>query len=234
MKGRYIFFAILTIILPFVMVMSGVIMVFTPEFLQFEYRDAAFPEDPFGFTMDERIEYGTESVNYIIDPLFKYPGDYLAGLKKEDGSPLYNERELSHMQDVKMVFQTARAVMAGMIVFIILTGWLVSKRPDALPGFLRALTVGSGLTLALIALAGVGIMTGFDAFFDSFHHLFFKGDSWLFYADDSLIRLFPEKLWSDGFALAALLTAILAALILLVSVMAARKLRIFNQKKSRI
>ena len=128
------------------------------------------------------------------------------------------------MRDVKEVFQNARAVMAMMIVFIILTGWLVSRKPDSLPGFLKALSLGSCLTLALMAVIGFGIMTGFDAFFEQFHHLFFTGDSWLFYADDSLIRLFPEKLWSDGFTLAAILTGILAVLILLVSVMANRKL----------
>ncbi len=225
MKGRYIFFAVMTIILPFVMLMSGVILVFTPEFLQFEYRDAGFPADPFGFTLDERIEYGTASVNYITDVLNKNPDEFLAGLQKKDGSPLYNERELSHMKDVRIVFQTARAVMAAMIVFIIITGWLVSKKTDALPGFLRALSLGSCLTLVLMALAGFAIVTGFDAFFEQFHHLFFTGDSWLFYADDSLIRLFPEKLWVDGFTLAALLTGILAGLILLVSLMAYRKLR---------
>ena len=52
---------------------------------------------------------------------------------------------------------------------------------------------------------------------ETFHHLFFTGDSWLFYADDSLIRLFPEKLWIDGFSLAAGLTAVFAVLILILS-----------------
>ena len=232
MKGRYIFFAIMTLMIPFVMMMSGVVLVFTNEFLQFEYRDQNFPPDPYGFTLEQRIEYGTASVNYITDMLNKFPDEYLAGLQKDDGTPLYNERELSHMKDVKTVFQTARGVMAGMIVFIILTGWLVSKKPDALPGFLRALSMGSCLTLILMAVIGFGIVTGFDAFFEQFHHLFFTGDSWLFYADDSLIRLFPEKLWSDGFTLAAILTGILAVLILIVSLMASRKLRALRERRA--
>ena len=231
MKGRHIFFAIVMIFLPFVLLMNGVMLVFTAEFLQYEYRKDDFPEDPYGFSLEERMEYGTASVHYIIDVLDRDPDAALAGLKKKDDTPLYNERELSHMHDVRTVFQNSRAVMAAMIVFIIITGWLVSKRPDSLPGFLRTLAWGSALTILLIALAGIGIVTGFDDFFEQFHHLFFTGDSWLFYADDSLIRLFPEQLWVDGFTLAVILTAILAFLVFLVSIMAWRKVRIIQQKR---
>lgn len=224
MKGRHIFFTITAIILPFVLLMNAVILVFTPAYLVHEYRSPAFPPDPFGFSLQERIEYGTESVNYIIDFMHRYPDDYLAGLKKNDGIPLFNERETSHMLDVRIVFQNCRAVMSAMIVFIIITVILVSKKPGTLQGFLKALICGSSLTLFLILLAGIGILTGFDAFFESFHHLFFTGDSWLFYADDSLIRLFPEKLWADGFTLAALLTAVFASAILVLSIIFQRKL----------
>ncbi len=234
MKGRYIFFAIVTIILPFVLLMNGVMLVFTAEFLQYEYKKPGFPPDPYGFTLEERMEYGTASVHYITDVLNRDPDADLEGLKMKDGTPLYNERELSHMRDVRQVFGNARAVMAGMIVFIIITGWLVSRRPDSLPGFLRSITWGSVLTILLLVLVFVGILTGFDAFFEGFHHVFFSGDSWLFYENDSLIRLFPEPLWSEGFLMTAILTAALAFLIFLVSVLAWRKVRIIQNKKKMI
>lgn len=217
MKGRHIFFTITALILPFVLLMNAVILVFTPSYLVHEYQSPSFPPDPYGFSLTERIEYGTESVNYIIDFMHKYPDDYLAGLTKKDGSPLYNERETSHMLDVRIVFQNCRTVMSAMIVFIIFTMIMVSRKPGTLTGFLKALAWGSTLTIFIILLVGIGILTGFDAFFEAFHHLFFTGDSWLFYADDSLIRLFPEKLWIDGFSLAAGLTAVFAVLILILS-----------------
>lgn len=232
MKGRHIFFVITAIILPFILLMNGVILVFTPEFLQYEYKKDNFPPDPYGFTLEERISYGTDSVHYITDVLNRDPDGFLKSLTKGDGTALYNERELSHMHDVRQVFQNSRAAMAAMIVFIIVTGWLVSKKPDSLPGFLRALSYGSLLTLFLLVLIFIGITTGFDAFFDGFHHIFFTGDSWLFYADDSLIRLFPEPLWEDGFALAALLTAVLALLLFIVSLMAWKKVRALHQRLS--
>ena len=224
MKVRYIFFTIIALILPFVLTMNAVTLVFTPSYLVHEYKSKDFPPDPYGFTLEERIEYGTESVNYITNPGQKYADDYLAGLKMKNGSLLYNERETSHMYDVRVVFQNSRAVMSVMIVFIMVTVLLVSRKPAALPGFLKSLTWGSSLTLFLIVLVGVGILTGFDAFFEAFHHLFFTGDSWLFYADDSLIRLFPEKLWIDGFSHAAGLTALFAVVILVVSVIFTKKL----------
>ena len=231
MKGRHIFFAIVTIILPFVILMNGVILVFTENFLTYEYKTPDFPADPYGFTLEDRIEYGTKSVNYITNVLDKLPETYLADLTMKDGTPLYNEREVSHMADVKNVFQICRGVMAMMIVFIILTGWLVTRRPDSFPGFLRALAWGSSLTLVILILVGIGIYTGFDALFDGFHHLFFTGDSWLFYENDSLIRLFPEQLWVNGFALAALLSAMLAFGILLLSLIGLKKIRSSRKKK---
>ncbi|MBR6089998.1 MAG: TIGR01906 family membrane protein [Anaerolineaceae bacterium] len=215
MKGRYIFFTITAVILPFVLLMNAILLVFTPSYLVHEYRSADFPEDPYGFTLEERIEYGTESVRYITDR--NYADDHLSTLQMKDGTPLYNERETSHMYDVRVVFRTARFVMSLMIVFIIITALLVTRKPDSLRGFLRSLQAGSLLTIFLIILAGIAILTGFDAFFDAFHHLFFTGESWLFYESDSLIRLFPEKLWVDGFSLAAALTAGLAIIVHLVS-----------------
>lgn len=230
MKGRHIFFAIVTLILPFVILMNGVLLVFTENFLTYEYKTPDFPEDPYGFTLEERIEYGTKSVNYITNVLNRLPDNYLADLTMKDGTKLYNEREVSHMEDVKAVFQGCRGVMAMMIVFIILTGWLVSKRPDSFPGFLRALAWGTSLTLVILILVGIGIYTGFDALFEGFHHLFFTGDSWLFYESDSLIRLFPEPLWINGFALAALFAGLIALGILILSLICLKKLRIRSKR----
>ena len=224
MRGRHIFFAIITIILPFVLLMNAVLLVFNPVFLKMEYKSPQFPPDPFGFTLEERIEYGTESVNYITDIGRRYADDYLAGLQMRDGTPLYNEREVSHMYDVRVVFQNVRFAMALMIVFIMITVLLVAKHPNSINGFLKSLVRGSSLTLLIIVIAGIGILTGFDAFFEAFHHLFFTGDSWLFWENDSLIRLFPEPLWVHGFSLAALLTALFAILILVCSVKAGKNI----------
>jgi integral membrane protein (TIGR01906 family) len=96
----------------------------------------------------------------------------------------------------------------GLAVFLILAGglaWLAK----GMPTYWKAFSAGGYLTLGLIGLSLVGILVGFSGFFTGFHRLFFTGDTWLFQYNDSLIRLFPMKLWQDGFTAAGVLSGIL-------------------------
>jgi integral membrane protein (TIGR01906 family) len=54
------------------------------------------------------------------------------------------------------------------------------------------------------------VLVDFDGLFTAFHHLFFEGDTWLFYYSDSLIRLFPMRFWRDAFILTGGITILLA------------------------
>lgn len=221
MKLRKIFFGILIITLPFVFLMESVILFFTPSFLKSEYNNPAFPADPYGFTLEERTEYGSESILYITR---NYNDDFMRELTFADGTPLYNERELSHMRDVKVLYQTARTVLVCIVVFYVGLGWLVAKNPDSVPEFLKALKLGGMVTLGVMALILAGIIIDFDALFTAFHHLFFTGSTWLFYVDDSLIRLYPEKLWIDGFICVGLATVVMAVAVILITKQTEKKL----------
>jgi integral membrane protein (TIGR01906 family) len=79
------------------------------------------------------------------------------------------------------------------------------------------------LTLGLIGAILAAILISFDALFTAFHHLFFTGDSWLFLYSDSLIRLFPLRLWQDGFIAMGILTAVGAVLFILAGTRLLRK-----------
>ncbi len=140
---------------------------------------------------------------------------FLANLKFTDGSPIYNERELSHMADVKALIQLMHKVLlAALIAFALLT--LLAWRTHWMKRYWLAVASGGWLTLGLIGLILAGTLINFDELFTQFHHLFFTGDTWLFYADDTLIRLFPLKLWSDAFIYMGVITVVgLAAAILL-------------------
>ena len=50
------------------------------------------------------------------------------------------------------------------------------------------------------------VLLNFDSFFLTFHRLFFEGDTFMFRYDDTLIRLYPEQLWSDAAILIGVLT----------------------------
>jgi integral membrane protein (TIGR01906 family) len=117
------------------------------------------------------------------------------------------------MLDVKIVLQgmiRAWWILGGLLLLTGIWAW----RANWLPRYWKALQHGALGTLGLIAIILVTVATSFNALFTAFHRVFFTGDTWLFNYSDTLIRLFPLKLWSDGFTLVGLLTT-LGALILL-------------------
>lgn len=202
---RAIFSILVAAALPFFIIMSVIRLLFTPISLQIEYNLPGFPEDVYSFTTEDRLYWGKISVEYIVN---NEDLSYLSEQKLPDGQPLYNQRELSHMRDVQVLFQLILRVWIGLGVFLILAGilaWLTKE----LPSFWKAVSTGGYITIGLIGLSLVGILAGFSGFFTGFHRLFFSGDSWLFQYNDSLIRLFPMKLWQDGFTAAGVLSAVL-------------------------
>jgi integral membrane protein (TIGR01906 family) len=203
---------IISLLIPIILVLTSARILFSPAFLAHEYGLKNFPPDEYGFSTAERLHWGTLSINY----LFNSAGiEFLSDLKAEDGQSLYNERELSHMVDVKILVQAALKVWYGsLFIFVLLT--LSAWRANWLPQYAKAISTGGWLTIGLMGLILAGTLIDFDELFTQFHHIFFTGDTWLFYADDTLIRLLPIKLWSDAFILIGIITligAIFAALI---------------------
>ncbi|WP_075061133.1 TIGR01906 family membrane protein [Ornatilinea apprima] len=184
--------------IPFFLIMLGVRLLMTPLFLQFEYNlRPGFPADPYGFTTADRLRWGGLSVEYLINDADL---SFLADQELEPGIPLYNERELSHMLDVKVLVQQASKIWyLQMGTFIILGIWAWKAR--WLADYLRGFSRGGWLTIGLIITALVFVLTSFNALFTAFHQLFFTGDTWLFLYTDSLIRLFPLMFWQDAFIL---------------------------------
>jgi integral membrane protein (TIGR01906 family) len=166
-----------------------------------EYRTPGFPADEFGFTLQDRLHWSTLSIDYLVN---KADISYLGNLTLPDGSPLFNERELSHMHDVKQVVKpvlwlgyTIWFLIVGLGLWARLGGWWHE--------YLRGLRRGGWLTLGLVVALGVFAGISFWQFFTIFHELFFTGGSWLFLYSDTLIRLFPLPFWQDAFLFAGLL-----------------------------
>jgi integral membrane protein (TIGR01906 family) len=126
-----------------------------------------------------------------------------------DGSPAFDQRELSHMEDVRTVFGAVlRVELAVLVAVALLAVGLAWTRFRAVVPF--GLLAGSLATLAVAVLAVPLILLGFDTFFTGFHETFFEGDTWRFSSTDTLIRLYPERLWEDVSAIAAALTVVQA------------------------
>lgn len=197
-----------TILIPFFLIMTSARVIMNPLFLDYEYNLSNFPPDEFGFTTQDRLHWGKISLNY----LFNREGiGFLQDLKFNDGTALYNDRELSHMLDVKVLIQAALKVWYAIIAFLLLV-WIFAQIIHARKEFWKAVSFGGWLTIFLILLGLAAILINFDALFQNFHAIFFKADTWLFYINDTLIRLFPEKLWSDAFTFVGVFTLVGAVL----------------------
>jgi integral membrane protein (TIGR01906 family) len=197
-----------TILIPLVLIGLAIRVLLTPLFYQLEYNMPYFPPDEYGFTKADRLKWAPYAVNYLIN---NADISYLGDLKFDDGSPLYNERELRHMQDVKNV--TRGALRLWYISLVLLLGlgiwaWFGGWWQYFLLGLKRGgwLMVGLAALIAAIVIIGIAINPNvFDNFFVLFHSLFFEGNSWLFYFSDTLIRLFPIRFWQDAFLWAAVI-----------------------------
>ena len=196
MKKVYSALAIMvTVLIPFFLMMTSICILLNPFFLDYEYNLPNFPADEFGFTTQDRLDWGKVSLDYLTN---REGIDFLADLRFEDGTTFYNERELSHMLDVKNLIQ--KALIAWYCAIGVIFGlYIWSRLKKWSDVFWRGVSRGGLLTVGIIAAVLIGVVLNFDALFTQFHHLFFTGDTWLFYTNDSLIRLFPEKLWSDAF-----------------------------------
>lgn len=191
--------------LPLVLVLLNARVLMTDLYLRWEYNRPNFPEDEFsatpaddGFSPEERLDLGGKGLAY----LFNDEGiEYLGNQTFPDGTPLYNDRELSHMEDVKVVTRQISFFGYGLILLFVVCVLLLAISPPNRPALTGSLLAGSVLTLLLLAAGLVAVATSFDWLFAEFHHLFFEGDSWLFLSSDTLIRLYPIQFWTDAFAL---------------------------------
>jgi integral membrane protein (TIGR01906 family) len=193
-------------------------LLLTPTYLQLEYRLPNFPPDGYGFSTEDRLLWGAFGVRYLLNDA---PIAYLADLKFNDGEPLFSDRELQHMLDVKHVLRRLLGMWSAILAALILLGVWSRARPR-LELFLAGVRAGAWLTLGIAAACGVfGILALVDsgqlfwAFFSGFHGLFFVGDSWLFAYSDTLIRLYPLRFWQDSIIYIGALTTLGAAALLL-------------------
>lgn len=199
---------LVALLVPLALIGLGLRVLLTPFFLQIEYNMPYFPSDEYGFTKEDRLKWAPYALDYLVnDEDISYLGD----LKFDDGTPLYNERELSHMDDVKRVTRGALNVWYISLALLVMLGvwsWRGGWTQTYRQGLMRGgwLMIGLAVGIGLIVVIGIAVNPNvFWNFFAGFHSLFFEGDSWLFLYSDTLIRLFPLRFWQDAFLWAAVI-----------------------------
>jgi integral membrane protein (TIGR01906 family) len=186
---------LVTISIPFFLIMTSVRLLITPLYPVWEYRTPNFPPDTYGFSLADRLKWSRISIDYLTN---NAGPEFLADQRLPDGSSLYNERELSHMNDVKALVQKMILAWWILLAAIIAIG-LLAWRTLWLSEFFQAVSRGGWSTVALVILILVGVFISFQSLFTDFHRIFFSGDTWIFLYSDTLIRLFPLQFWQDGF-----------------------------------
>ncbi len=112
---------------------------------------------------------------------------------------LYQEndqnRELTHLKDVKSLFQlnyrVQMASLAYIVTYVLLfLLWKKGRWQDLAKGVRR----GCAFTLAVIVLLGIAsVSIDFEQLFIRFHHVAFDNPWWV--SSGYLPRLFPEQFW---------------------------------------
>jgi integral membrane protein (TIGR01906 family) len=193
-----------------ILVVNAFRVLATGTFVRFELGREGFPPDRYGLTTEQREALALVGLRSIE------PGSegivLLERARLPNGSPAFGLRELTHMRDVRRLFGIVlRAQLVAVVLIAVLALALARTRWRTVVPL--GLLAGAAGTLAVAVLAVPVILLGFDDFFTRFHEVFFSGDSWRFNDADTLIRIYPEKLWQDVSRLAAGL-AVLQALVL--------------------
>jgi len=160
--------------------------------------------------------YTTEELRTATDAILSdlvFGGDFDVQV---NGAPVLNEREQSHMVDVRTVFRALWILAVASVVGLV----VASRRRDRTRTW-RAVRGGAlGLTVGTVALGIVGLVA-FDQLFDIFHEIFFPAGSYLFDpATDRLVQLFPFAFWDET---AMVVGAVIIALSLVVAFVAGRR-----------
>ncbi|MDN4612549.1 TIGR01906 family membrane protein [Arthrobacter burdickii] len=198
---------VVALFFPVIVVAAAVRAVATSSFLWLEYHRPGFPADQFGFSLDDRMTYGSYALDYVVNLA---PPRYLGGLVTPEGDPLFLESEVDHMADVKGVLGLSFLIALVLFVLAVLACVYLARKYKG--GVRRALFSGAVLTLVGIAVLTVLAVLAWETFFTQVHALFFANGTWTFRIDDTLIRLFPEQFWTDSAVTIAVL--VLAAIIL--------------------
>jgi hypothetical protein len=214
---------LVALLVPGVIIVSGIRVLAHPTFVRAEYRRSGFPADGYGFTTAQRTALGLTGLHSVL------PGGegiaLLRAARLPDGKPAFGAREIRHMSDVRTWIGRFWWFQLGGLVLIGIAGILLLPRARTRSLFPRGLRWGAVLTLAVAAAIGAVMAVSWNTFFVDFHRLFFADDTWRFDDDTTLRRLYPDRLWVDVGIAAATFTVVTALALIGLATLWLRRLR---------
>lgn len=168
---------------------------FNTNFYETEYAKLNVAEDV-GCSFDDLMKATRVLLDYTSD---KREDMVVTAVIDGAEREVFNERETTHMVDVKALYLTAEAVRNICVITVIVCYFLNYGQQgllkDLCPIFNRVSLI------FLIVIGGIALYAAmdFNSFWINFHHVFFtKNDFWLLNpATDLMIRFFPEQFFFD-------------------------------------
>jgi integral membrane protein (TIGR01906 family) len=193
-----------------------------PSYPEFEY--GRIVPDSFGFSEEERLQLAMDTMAYLRrsepapDVIYMLEDLRIPGTD----NPLYNEAEIGHMLDVKMVADAFKP--AFWLSLIIVAGGLIylMARPQTRYFGAKTMMFGGLFTVILVIVIMVFMFLAWNMAFTVFHNIFFDAGTWQFLYTDSLIRLFPEQFWFDFGTIWTVMILVGGALIALIGYLLSR------------
>ncbi|MDO4571997.1 MAG: DUF1461 domain-containing protein [Clostridia bacterium] len=131
------------------------------------------------------------------------------------------EQEQSHMEDVRLIYQTVRqyrdmAALALLVLFLLAAVINFRQAPRSLAqGFL----FGAFVMLVIFGFIGTWAAMDFSSFWTLFHEALFWNDEWLFDASESrMINMLPEGMFAGIAARLGLYAGGIVALLIALSI----------------
>jgi Gpi18-like mannosyltransferase len=175
---------LVTILTPLILLGISMDLLLTPTFIRVQYAMPYIPAGQYGFDKSERFQWASQAMDYLSNDR---QTQYLDRLEFGDGSPVFNQREISTLDGAKKMVQKifqywylslAAALILGLLAWI----------GDWLPEFRNGARRGGWITIGVaVILATASVITNT-----------FTLDAYLENAD-TLQRLFPVNFWRDSF-----------------------------------
>ncbi len=135
--------------------------------------------------------------DHMLDYLCDKEEDFnLTAVIHGESRLVFDDREVAHMKDVKVLFMKAFAIRTGAVLVAIVSLILiiVLMRRSSVPFISWGYLLGLVVFGAILAILGYIVSQDFNAAFIKFHHIFFTNDLWLLDPTyEVLIQMLPES-----------------------------------------
>lgn len=209
---------ILIIFLPIYLLLTSVeFSAYNIEFYMKNFEENNISENT-GLKKDELKYVSSEIIRYIDGSRDNFD------IVSKDGKSYFNEKEISHMKDVLVLFNKGRVLKQISFALILISLiYLFKKERDSIPRTL----IRTFITCFFVFLVIIGLsILDFNKSFEIFHEILFTNDLWLLDpTEDLLINLLTEDFFFKLFLNIILVFSIKMIVTLLIGI-------IFNRRNN--